>query len=95
MRLVIREFADDGGDGSNNTVNDVLVIHLREDDTRFIQTEEVDDSDEHWANHFNVWRYNLSDLHRLIVEDSARRRAAWRAKHAAAAAGERAGEVIG
>lgn len=95
MKLVIREFADNGGDGDSNAVNEVLVIHLREDDTRFIQTEEVEDDEEHWANGFNCWRYNLTDIKRLITDDQNRQRAAWRARNAAAQAGDAAGEVVG
>ena len=93
MKLVIREFMDDGGDGSNNRVSEVVVISLREDETRFIQTDEVEDIEEHWANGFNVWHYNLSEIKRLITDDQERRRYEWRTKHVAAEAAEAAGEA--
>lgn len=75
MRLVIREFQL-----GKERPTEVLVLSLRESDvfegelSQWVETEEVDEADEHWANDFNTRTYTVAEVRQLIVDDQKRRR---------------------
>jgi hypothetical protein len=76
MRLVLKELIDGIGD-TPQTVGDILVIAIKEDhldEEGIVVTEEVDESDEHWANQPRMRPYTVAELKDLILRDQRQRR---------------------
>lgn len=57
-------------------VTEVLVLCLKESADHYIESEEVEDWEDHWANGFRSHFYTVAELRDLIVADQKARRGA-------------------
>ena len=76
MRLVLRELYDGTGDTPAD-IGEVLVIAINEShlpECSIVDSEEVYEDDDHWANKFSTRPYTLREIKALILADQRRRR---------------------
>ena len=88
MKLVIQE-----RDEETDEVLETVILDLFEPEGKVFSIEEVEEEDDHWANHFRTWRYSVKNLRETVVADGNVRRAEWRGRIAARDAAASSGEV--